>query len=248
MTTLLIDADGYAFKAAAGVQKSFTWDGDNAVPHANLEDAQDVFLATIATISRHAGADEVVLCWSCPTRRYFRHDIFPAYKGNRKGGERPIVLADLRAWAEGRYRSYVKPSLEADDILGILATHPKIIPGRKIIASMDKDLTQIAGEHLSSDGEVTWVTPDEAKRFLALQILMGDASDGYPGIPGIGPKKAAKILSGVPEGESALPVIRAAYEAAGLTTDDMAVQVNVARILQARHYDITNRRPILWRN
>lgn len=249
--TLLIDADGFAFQAAAAVQTSIQWDDDIIASHADLNEAKEVFDYQISRFENAVADDwghvpEVVLCFSCPSRRYFRHDIYPAYKGHRKAGTSPIVLADLKAWASAHWPTYTKPRLEADDVVGILATHPKLVPGDKIVVSMDKDLLQIPGQHLNKDGYVVNVTKAEATRFLAKQVLMGDTSDGYPGIPGIGSVKAEKILSEVPEGKPYIPAIRAAYERAGLTAEDMATQINVARILHSKHYDFRRKEPVLW--
>src|SRR5262245_7235946 len=121
MTTLLIDADGVAFKAAAAVQKSIRWDDDILTSHADLNEAKDVFQTQIEKLQDATHAD-AVLCFSCPSRRYFRHDLWPTYKGHRKDAP-PLALRDLKAWASDTWKTYTKPGLEADDVIGILATN-----------------------------------------------------------------------------------------------------------------------------
>jgi DNA polymerase-1 len=250
MTTLLIDADGLAFRAAAAVQTTIQWDDEIITSHADLDQAKDAFHHQLDRIIDAAETDlgGVILCWSCKTRRYFRHDLWPDYKGNRKGTA-PLALKPLREWANETFRSYEKPGLEADDVLGILATHPKLVPGEKVIVSHDKDLGQIPGLHLNPMAPhegVYRISPEFGHRLLAYQALVGDATDNYPGLPGCGPVKAEKLLQNKKPSESYAVLLLAAYEKAKLTAADLAIQLNVARILQTHHYDFKEKRPILW--
>ena len=249
MTTLLIDADGTAFRAAAAVQTSIQWDDDIITTHADLNDAKDAFDAQIAKYNAAAGGDcKIVLCFSCPSRRYFRHDLWADYKGNRKSAS-PLALKPLKEWATEQHPTWTKPGLEADDVLGILATHSTLVKGEKIIVSHDKDLGQIPGLHLnpmSPDEGVYRIAPAFARRLLAYQVLVGDSTDNYPGCPGIGPVRADKILDGIPPGEPYTPTLLATYQKANLTADNLAIQINVARILTTKIYDFEEKRPILW--
>jgi DNA polymerase-1 len=248
VTTLLIDADGVAFQAAAAVQRGIRWSDDIYTTHADLNEAKDVYGRAIATIADAAGVPDanVILAYSCPTRHYFRHDLLPTYKGNRKDAP-PLVLRDLKEWSKGEWDSRTKPGLEADDVLGILATHGRLIPGEKIIVSADKDLQQIPGLHMNARAPhegVFRVQHEYAERFLWQQVLEGDSTDNYSGCPGIGAVKAAKLL----ECPRSLWTTRVqeAYEKAGRTAEDMDVQINVARILTADTYNFKQGTPILW--
>jgi DNA polymerase-1 len=251
LPTLLIDADFTAVEIACAVQKTYQWgedDDGNPVTStsASLEEAKEAFANKIAKIVDR-GEGEPILCFSCPSRRYFRHNLWPTYKANRKGRQAPIVLAELKAWASSEWPTKTKPNLEADDVLGILATHPKFYLGKCIIVSLDKDLEQIPGMHMNPNTlEVYRVNPTWANRMLAFQALTGDSTDNYPGCPKIGPKRAMDIIREVPAGESYLPAIQAAYERAGKTIEEMAVQFNVARILNADTYNFKTGEPILW--
>lgn len=247
--TVLIDADGFAFKAASAAQKGIAWDEDTYTLHADMGTAKDIFVSEIETIRKVVGSEaKVLLAYSCPTRRYFRHQLLPTYKGNRKGTPSPLCYKDLKVWSEGEYETKIKPNLEADDVVGILATHPKLVTGEKIVCSPDKDLMQIPGLHLDPNDlkcGVYRVSEAFAQKRLWMQVLMGDSTDNYPGCPGIGAVTAERILESVSVEKYQQAVLKA-YEKAKLTAADMLVQFNVARILQAFHYDFKKKEPILW--
>ena len=251
MTTLIVDADGLAYEAAAAVQVGIAWDDDIYTLHADLNEAKEVFATKINKLIEATDAkSRVILCYSCPTRRYFRHNILPTYKANRKGTPPPLVLKALKEWTCEEYETKTKSGLEADDVVGILATHPKLIRGEKIVVSSDKDLEQIPGLHLNANDPsqgVYQVSPERAERALWRQVLTGDQADGYSGLPTIGPIRAERILDDEKLGDDYVSRVLAAYERAGFTKEDMAVQVNVARILQAQWYDFKRKEPILWK-
>jgi DNA polymerase-1 len=257
MTTLLIDADFLAVQAAYAVQKTWEWEvedeetGETRITTSasgDVSEALSVFEDSLRKIEEVTGPGELILCWSCPSRRYFRHDLWPTYKGNRKSAP-PVALEELKSRLVNTYQCKVKPGLEADDVLGIYATHEKFYRGRCIIVSPDKDLDQIIGYHvnpLKPERGVYRVEGFEAKFHLAYQALVGDSTDNYPGCPRIGDIRARKLLAEVPPGESYVPAIQAAYERAGKTVEEMAVQINVARILTASTYNFKSGEPILW--
>lgn len=249
MTTVLVDADGIAFLAAAAVQRSIAWDEDLYTTHASLTEAQDVFALKISQIVEwsECAEEDIILCYSCPSRRYFRHDLLGTYKGNRTGPP-PLVLRDLKEWTKEHWPHKWKPKLEADDVMGIMATNPKLVKGEAIIVSADKDLQQIPGLHLNANAMfegIFRVQPQYAERFLWQQVLVGDTADNYSGCPGVGPVAAEKVLSKAADiGYEA--AVSEAYHKAGLTPADLAIQVNVARILHSSHYNYKTQEPILW--
>lgn len=131
-----------------------------------------------------------------------------------------------------------KPTLEADDVMGILSTKS---PGKFAIWTDDKDLQTIPGE-LWLKGEKMDVTEVEADYFHMYQTLVGDTVDNYGGCPSVGAITAERLLA---EGIW-WPAILAAYKAKGLTEDDALVQARCARILRAEDYDFNKKEPILW--
>lgn len=139
--------------------------------------------------------------------------------------------------------------LEADDILGILATGPWI-GGEKVIATKDKDLLQIPGLHINHadlDRGVHEVTVEQGDRWHLYQTLVGDQCDGYKGCPGIGPKKAERILNelGSSLEERWIGVVTV-FEERGLTEADALLQARLARICRASDWDYENKVVKLW--
>lgn len=249
-TLLLIDADYPAYATASAVQVGIPWDDDIFTSHADLNEAKRVFDNTVRGYLEATEADDAILCFSCPSRRYFRHDVEATYKGNRKGSPSPLVYRDLRTWAASEYPSRVYANLEADDCIGILATITAIRGFEKwnrVVVSADKDMRQIPGLHWNPmkplDG-ITAVTKAEAERFLWLQVLTGDSVDGYPGLPGTGPVRAERILDKA-NGDYATAVAEA-YAKAGFDDEYLAKQINLARILTAASYNFLKKEPILW--
>lgn len=207
----------------------------------DLNIAHEQFREKLDYILTKAPKAEYRLCFS--DSRNFRKDINPTYKANRKVTRKPMAFKEFRAQIMEQYPSITKPTLEADDILGILATKPG---ADAIIVSGDKDLMQIPGKHLK-DGEIVVVEEREASHFFYTQILTGDQVDGYPGCPGIGKVKAEKILSNPVAIEDPWYYIVDAYEKAGLTEDDALLNARMARILRWQDWDNEQQKVILWK-
>ena len=130
----------------------------------------------------------------------FRKEILETYKGNRDDRNKPHSLSALREHIQAHHKTYQRPGLEADDVLGILATSTRIFPEgtRRIIVSVDKDMKCIPGEFYHSKKDKHYqITPESAAYHHCFQTLTGDITDGYPGCPGIGQRKATKLLDGL---------------------------------------------------
>jgi DNA polymerase-1 len=137
----------------------------------------------------------------------FRDDIYADYKANR-----PPMPDDLRAQIEPAIAAIEAlgirviriPGVEADDVIGTLATAASREGMRTVISTTDKDMTQLVNPNvellntmddrrLDENGvrERYGVAPSQMIDYLA---LVGDSSDNIPGVPGVGPKTAAKWL------------------------------------------------------
>lgn len=232
---LLIDGDLILYRCSSATEHAVQWDFENWVLSANIQESKDLVAAAIADIRTTIEADHVVVCLS--DRQNFRMDVDPNYKSKRKDTRKPIVYPELRKWVEETYDVVTMPRLEADDVLGILAT----TPGNEdsVIASEDKDLQTIPCK-LWRQGELKTVTKQQADYFWMLQTLTGDPTDGYKGCPGIGEKKAEAILKNPPYWSDVVN----AYRKAGLTEDDALMNARLARIL--RHEDFNDGKIQLW--
>lgn len=153
----------------------------------------------------------------------FRHRTFDGYKGTRKGmpeelrEQMPLLKEVLQAM---HIPIFEQEGFEADDILGTLSALAEkngVVP---VVVSGDRDLLQLAGETLkvrisktkggrtetedyyAADVQAKYgVTPAE---FIDMKALMGDTSDNIPGVPGIGEKTAAKIITQYHDIETAI--------------------------------------------
>lgn len=195
----------------------------------------------IDRLSQAVGADRAILCFSDSGQRYFRHDLWPTYKSKPKSPPSDGVI-ECREILRRDFNIRQLPGLEADDIQGILATH-SAVNGEKVIVADDKDLQTVSGRHFNPRTKKHFeVSESESRWFHLYQTLVGDTNDCYPGCPGIGPKKALKLLGDDPS----WGCIVAAYENIGQSEADAIVQARLARILQAEDYDLPNRRVIHW--
>lgn len=256
--TLLVDADIVAYKFSASNEEVYYFDGKDQPPasHSDFEAAKDATEEHLVELRDKLAADDVVICLSDPTNRYFRHGICPTYKGNRKGARKPEHLTALKEWFKERYQTYQRPALEADDCMGILATHPSLIRGEKIIVSEDKDMQCIPALifNPAKDEAPRKIGRLSADRFFLWQTIVGDPTDGYPGAPGIGPKspEAAAVLASKTIEEAwghVVAAFRRAGERGKLEGDPVAAalqQARLARILRASDWDFKEKRPILW--
>ncbi len=245
-TTLLIDGDVLAYKIGRAVETPINWGDDDWTLHADAREACQRMDSEISSLRSTLRADEVRVALSCKTDEGFRKQLCPTYKANRKNSRKPVCHQALRSHLVDSYGAIQRPGLEADDILGILATEEHV--GERIIVSLDKDFRGVPCNFYNpnhpDDGVVT-ITEEEAIKFHALQTLMGDAVDGYTGIPGVGPKKAEKILAGV-QPKDYWRTIVGAYDKAGLSEEVALTNARLARILQSGDYDKATGKIILW--
>lgn len=256
--TIIIDGDVVVYKVAEGIAESFevsTEEDDEFIYRnigwANKEQAKEYLENMIDKICKDCKGNEVVICLS-DMKSNFRKGINPNYKGNRKS-IKPILYEFLRKYmTETGYKIYEKPQLEADDVIGIIATSDKIIKGDKVVWSLDKDFKTIPCKfHRAKPNgkdESINVSKEEADWWFMYQTLIGDKVDGYDGCKGVGDKTAKKLLGEIGEKslEEMWEIVKTTYEKAGFTEEDALLNARMARILRAEDYDFKKKEAILW--
>ncbi|NNH87960.1 DNA polymerase I [Acinetobacter terrae] len=138
----------------------------------------------------------------------FRHALSPIYKGDRPS--MPDELSQQIPYLHNLIRAlgiplYTLPGAEADDVIGTLAKRAEKEGYQVLISTGDKDMAQLVTDKVTLedsfkdkpmdvDGvfEKFGVWPNQIIDYLT---LMGDASDGIRGVPGVGAKTAAKLLT-----------------------------------------------------
>jgi len=253
-TTLLIDADIVAYRTAAASERPHNWGDGVWSLTCHEEDITQAFDQTVEYYAEQLEADRVILCFSDPKQNW-RRSLFPAYKSNRRDQRRPMLLNWLRqTYIPDRYETYQRQTLEADDVMGVLATSKKLVSGNKIVVSEDKDMRTIpcqlvsprhaADEGLTLADAVEKITEDEADYNHLTQSLTGDTVDGYPGCKGVGPVAAKRLLS--ESGEDRWQAIVTAYEKTGATAEDALIQAQIARICRASDFNFKTKKVIPW--
>ncbi|MDE6571213.1 MAG: DNA polymerase I [Alphaproteobacteria bacterium] len=198
----LIDGNSLLFRAYYGVHSRLTR-GDGTPTGAVFG-----FFNMVLPILAAARPDDAFVCVFDASRTTFRQDIYPLYKANRSETPADLITQGtlIRAgMAACGMPVLCIPGVEADDVIATLAAANCDNPGGTRIITSDKDLMQLVSDcvflydgmkqrEIRADGvlEKFGVRPDQV---VDVQSLMGDSSDNVPGVPGIGPKKAAELIN-----------------------------------------------------
>jgi DNA polymerase-1 len=248
---LLIDGDEFLFRACAAVEKEVKFnvilgevDWNEPPIHvlgSNPVQAREVLDEMIERIFERFGTRNHAMCFSSPPN--FRYGVDPTYKNNRANSRKPLCYVELREQVENDFKCRAFPGLEADDVMGVLATHPKTVrESQPIIVSQDKDMQTIPTQ-VWRQGELMTISEAQADYYHLYQTLVGDTSDGYKGCPGVGKVKAEKLLTGITQ---RWPIVLEAFLKANLTEQDALTQARLARILRWSDWDNEKKQPILW--
>lgn len=137
----------------------------------------------------------------------WRHELYPDYKANRTPTPEPLraAMPGFLEWMNNTgLRSMTVPGFEADDAIATLAVKAAARGFKVVVLSTDKDMCALLDQGVEVRDHYTPEWRDAAyvqRRFgvaphqlLDLLALMGDDSDGIPGLDGIGPTTAAKLL------------------------------------------------------
>lgn len=206
MKLLVLDGNSILNRAFYGIKLLTTKDG-------HYTNAIYGFLTTFRRLLDESSPDAVAVAFDlkAPT---FRHKAYGGYKANRKGMPQELAeqLAPLKEIiAALGYKIVTCEGYEADDILGTLAKKCTDEGYECVIATGDRDSLQLVSPTVSvriaatkfgkpevtlydeeKIREVYGVTP---KQLIDIKAIQGDTSDCIPGVPGIGQKGAAELIS-----------------------------------------------------
>ncbi len=198
----LIDGNSLLFRAYYGVHSRLT--RKDGTPTGAVYG----FLNMILPILAVAKPDDEFVCVFDASRITFRQDIYPEYKMNRSETPADLIAQGLLV-REGLTAMGMPvlcvPGVEADDVIATLARVNCTRTDATRIITSDKDLMQLVSDCVYLyDGmkgrEIR--APQVLEKFnvnpsqvVDVQSLMGDSSDNVPGVPGIGPKKAAELIN-----------------------------------------------------
>lgn len=253
----LIDADiiryeiGYAAETMAKAM-----DGPDALPSWDMVD--NLLEARLQEILLNTGATSYQLYLT--KGRTFRYTLAVSrpYKGTRVE-KKPWHFENLTDHMVNVLEAQAVQQLEADDRLAIdhIASN-----GTTVLCSRDKDLRQVPGFFYSwelgkqpSFGPVdidplgTLTRRSATKldgtgyKFFCAQMLMGDATDNIPGLPGYGPAAAYDMLHDLDTREDCIANVIQAYEKAGMDDDYLLEQGRLCWITRRLNEDGS---PVLW--
>ncbi|MBK6765110.1 MAG: hypothetical protein IPG71_02020 [bacterium] len=148
----------------------------------------------------------IVFDTAAPT---FRHQAYPEYKATRQ--KMPEELVDQlgrldQVLAATGLKILALPGWEADDVIGTLSRRADEEGYEVFMVTGDKDYQQLVTDRVKlynpkSDGTLIWAPADVEKNFgvpptqvIDVLALMGDTSDNVPGVAGVGPKTAVKLV------------------------------------------------------
>lgn len=198
----LVDASIYVFRAWFSISDDFS---NSAGEPTN---AVYGFTGFLCSLLEQTNAEHIGVAFDESLSKSYRNEIYPEYKANRDPApeelKRQFIWARDVAEAMG-LRCFTDQRYEADDLIGTLASHWRERGHPVCIITSDKDLAQLVEKN-----DTWWdftrnqkfdrakikdkfgVYPEQIADYLA---LTGDSVDNIPGIPGVGPKSAAALLS-----------------------------------------------------
>ena len=205
MKLMVIDGNSILNRAFYGIRPLTTREG--FYTHAIYG-----FLSTMKRLTDEEQPD--ALCVTFDRREpTFRHLEFPDYKGQRKGMpeelamQLPVMKDVLDAMNIPRYEL---AGYEADDLIGTISRKCEAADWDCVIVTGDKDSLQLVTDHTTVKlvsthmGQTTTkdMTPEAFRaeygfdpvHIIDLKALMGDSSDNYPGVPGVGEKTAMELI------------------------------------------------------
>lgn len=198
---IIIDAMGVIYRAFYAIKHLTNAEGV-------MTNAVYGYTQIIRKVLADSDPDYVVVAFDSKEKT-FRHELYEAYKSNRE--EMPDDLANqigfVVSMTEALNIKIIKcPGYEADDIMATLCKRFSSDELTAVMVTSDKDMYQLVSDNVKAfDGraEKYYDTEDDVidkfgvkpPQILDMLSLAGDSSDCIPGVPGVGPKTAVKLLA-----------------------------------------------------
>lgn len=165
------------------------------------------FLSMIVKLLKDIQPDYIAFCFDRPEPS-FRKDIYKEYKANRSEMPEDLIpqVPYIKKLTEALgIPMFEQPGYEADDIIGTLAQLAKSNDLDVVIVSGDKDFSQLISKRVTMLDTMKNIvfTEEEVKnkwgvlpsQFIDYLAITGDSSDNIPGVRGVGPKGAEKLIN-----------------------------------------------------
>jgi len=229
MSRAIIDIDTYLYKASLTCKELVELEDERYFERYNLSIARNYLKDICSELTSRCGCDEYIMVTG-GVGTNFRKILNPQYKSNRKKQAKPIMLDKIREMCFNEFPIVYTQSLEADDTCRILLEDDK----DNVVVSIDKDLRTFSGKiYDATHDTIRFITDVQAEANFKRQLLIGDACDGYSGIPKVGPATADKlILDGI-----SIDGIAQMYIDKGLGIESFELVYNMAHILGKNDYN-----------
>ncbi len=196
---VLVDGSSYLYRAFHALPPLSTTDG-------RPTGAVRGVVAMVKRLLKDYRPTHMAVVFDAPGKT-FRDDLYAEYKANR-----PPMPDELQAQIEPLHALIealgipilVEPGVEADDVIGTLATQASRSGWDVVISTGDKDMAQLVDGHITLVNTMTNEVLDRAaveakfgvppERIVDFLALVGDKVDNVPGVPRVGPKTAARWL------------------------------------------------------
>lgn len=204
---LLIDGNSVTFRAFYALYRQLE---DFKNPEGLHTNAIYAFKNMLDVLLKEVEPDYILVAFDAG-KITFRNKMYDDYKGGR--AKTPTELSEQIPYVQEMLhdlgiKTYELKNYEADDIIGTFVSLGEKAGMKVTVVTGDRDLTQLASDQttvmVTKSGvskleaytpehmkEVNGVTPTE---FIDMKALMGDSSDNYPGVEGIGPKTASSLI------------------------------------------------------
>jgi DNA polymerase-1 len=237
-----IDGDILIYGICSACEYCARFDDDLDVVFCNINEAMSVVFSAVDKYKAMSRGATPCIYFSGANN--FRKAVYPEYKATRKKVRKPAGYKAVKSLIDETLVSETSVNIEADDLIGIEHTRCLSKGLLSLIVSEDKDFNTIPGwRYNPAKDSFSFITPEEADRNWLLQTMTGDKTDNYPGIDGVGPVTAEKILQ---KNGATWKTVESAFVDNGHTPEFALAQARCSRILRDGEYDHITKEPVLW--